>query len=170
MREYWKTIGSGFMATLFALFVVGLPWFAIRSDHVRQTQVQAAYLAELSGYPGKETNPMRKSNLVQELVAITEWKAETNADNIENYLRGWFRLMKNTYVHDPGGYIVRLIQEMPGAIRISLQGDTQHAQMLEEKWLQTRNVSFFPYGVTLMLVFLVGTVLTIVIAAPWYEK
>jgi len=166
--KYWRTVAIGVIFTLFALVVVGLPWYQHRHDHVWQTQVQAAYLAELSSYPGKEGNPVRQSNLVKELVDITRWKAETNAD-IENYLESWFKLMKASMNFEPGSYIIRLIKEMPGAITESLQGNTAYAQQLEEKWIRTRNITFYPFGLTLMLIFLVGITITIIAAAPCEE-
>ena len=97
MKEYWKTIGSGFAVTIFLLLIVSTPWLTIRSDRVQQIRIQAAYLAELSGYEGEEKNPMRQSRIVQELVNITRWKNETNTDDIEDCLYTWFRLMSLSY-------------------------------------------------------------------------
>ena len=169
MKEYWKTIGSGFAVTIFLLLIVSTPWLTIRSDRVQQIRIQAAYLAELSGYEGEEKNPMRQSRIVQELVNITRWKNETNTDDIEDCLYTWFRLMENANSYDPGSYIVTLIKKTPGAIIESLKGNTVYAQQLEEKWIQTRNISFYPFGLTLMLIFLVGMTITIVAAAPLEE-
>jgi len=168
--EFWIEVYWGVILTLLVLFLVGIIWYAHRMDYVSQTRSQAAYLTELSEYKGWEKIPGQDSDAIKKLIDITMTLA-VESQNPEMSLLGKLTFSKDKGEDNFGdANIVQLILDYPGAVNLALKGKESPAQELQEKWYKTRHIGFYPFGMTLMLIFLVGMFITIIVASEFCFK
>ena len=160
---FWSTTLKGMCVTIVVLMIVGLWWAVWRHTYVEQTSFQAAYLTELSGYQGKERIPLQDTDDVRQMIYFTKLIVG-DSEYPEDHILEWLTLLGSVSNYDPGSYIIQLTQDYPGAIQQALNGEITSAQKLQAKWYRTRHFKFFPYGMTLMLLFLSGTVITLILA------
>jgi len=154
----------GMVVTLVVTGIIGGLWLVHRHSYVAQTREQMAYLADLSGYALKEAIPERTQAQASELTRFT-----TMTQGEVSY---WVIFLGGGYFR-AGSYAYQLTRKYPSAISEAMKGDTAPAQQLEAKWLKDRNIRFFPFGMTLMLMFLLGLVITLLAAvqeAGYWEK
>lgn len=155
-RAFWKIMADGMLAGLALAILTGYFWFLIQSGFVTQVKVQMAYLSVLSGYQMKEPVPEQTRHIASELALFT-----TITEGREGRASEWMFFLGADDKNEPGSYLYRLVEKYPNAISEAMNGDTTLAQKLEAKWLKDRNIRFFPFGMTLMLLFLTGLIITI---------
>ncbi len=164
-KQFWKRVGWGVFWTLLVLLVIGGSWAIKRDEYVTQTRIQATYLAELSGYEIRGIS--NKTFLTAKSLAEFTEKTVADSENPEQELLNWLIFLNTDGSRENGSYVIELIVDYPEAVNLALAGEVSSAQKLQEKWYRTRHIGFLWYGMTLTLIFLIGMVITLIVASEF---